>query len=396
MALNKTQHRDWQIGNTQLLTSARDRRVISYSARQTNQRNALDAAAHLQQTERSVAHHFGNRVDEIQQMTTELEHTNTMVFDETIQLEQTKDKTERCLQEKNLPHEINGQCTRWREGRVGIDMVDDEVDRELEGEDRLIIQIKIGLEKAVDDCATQLRALRASKFQLEQDLKDKRSAAEIDGSCAALENTSRAIDRYEGKAKDAPGSVVPEDWTRFSAENMDRARREVQASFALRQSVDAQICDHENQLQLQWATVDSAFNTRLAEMQDTHNQMKDSLTETESEINQQEKSLKEIEQAINDKMPPLKLTETRLYKRAARPNVELVRDKVHQALLAEAQQLDRTIEELNQDKADAESAHRALVRAENELHEDIRTKVNSINLDNQCMQRRQHYKYRLI
>ena len=131
-------------------------------------------------------------------------------------------------------------------------------------------------------------------------------------------------------------------------------------------------------------------------MQDTHNQMKDSLTETESEINQQEKSLKEIEQAINDKMPPLKLTETRLYKRAARPNVELVRDKVHQALLAEAQQLDRTIEELNQDKADAESAHRALVRAENELHEDIRTKVNSINLDNQCMQRRQHYKYRLI
>lgn len=56
--------------------------------------------SHLQQTERSVAHHFGNRVDEIQQMTTELEHTNTMVFDETIQLEQTKDKTERCLQEK--------------------------------------------------------------------------------------------------------------------------------------------------------------------------------------------------------------------------------------------------------------------------------------------------------
>lgn len=45
MALNKTQHRDWQIGNTQLLSTAKDRRVISYSARQTNQRNALDAAA---------------------------------------------------------------------------------------------------------------------------------------------------------------------------------------------------------------------------------------------------------------------------------------------------------------------------------------------------------------
>lgn len=54
------------------------------------------------------------------------------------------------------------------------------------------------------------------------------------------------------------------------------------------------------------------------------------------------------------------------------------------------------MQDLTAQLAAGTDALHALNRAVYELEEDVACKTNSLNLDNQCMQRRQQYKYRIV
>lgn len=129
----------------------------------------------------------------------------------------------------------------------------------------------------------------------------------------------------------------------------------------------------------------------------------------------------------------LKLAQTRLTTRAKRPNIELVNDPVHAALVLEVQQLQAAQQAIRKQLDAAQTARRgrcpvqlslssrghcawypffslsfslflififhflaALARAELVLKQEIDTKTNSLNLDNMAMQQRQQYKYRTV
>jgi len=396
MSLNKTSYRDWTSGNRARLSSATGSRALSSTARVTHRDDDRVTSANLQSTQRKVEHAIGSRVDEITQMVSDLEHTSAAVFTETNMLEQHKDKVEKSLQNTALPLEINRQCQQWREGRFGSDLVDDQVDRDLSAEELLLQQMQASLKKTVEDAQAQLRDLRAAKYKIDNDIKDKREAQSIDTTCRILKTSSAGIDRFLNSSKDIPAAVEPVDWFRFSSDNIATAEDEIRASQDLRMNIDDQVCDYEANLRDQWASVDGEFNNRILESTEALHRLKDSLAETQAEIDSQDRSLRDLDSTIKAKESPLMLAETRLYKRSARPNVELVRDDVHKALVEEANLIGDVVEKLRIDKSEAQEAHRSLVRGENELQEDIRTKQNSINIDNQCMQRRQHYKYRQI
>jgi hypothetical protein len=108
----------------------------------------------------------------------------------------------------------------------------------------------------------------------------------------------------------------------------------------------------------------------------------------------QEKLLQELERTFQERQLPLKLATTRLDKRSVRPNVELVHDAAHIALVNEVSEIERALEQLQQNIDGCKSSIRGLIRAKQLLEEDIAVKTNSINLDNKCMLRRQQYKYR--
>lgn len=394
MSLNKTTYRDWTEGNRTRLQSATGSRTLSGTYRSVHRKHDRSTSAELDATRRNVEHAIGSRVDEIQQMKNDLEHTAAACFSETNILEQHKDKIERSLQQTQLPLDINRQCQQWREGRFGVDLVDDDVDRALEQEHLLLVQMQAAYKKTIEDIEGQLRGLRAAKYKIDSDVKDKREAEGIDTSCRSLKTTSAGLDRYLNSSKDIPSAVDPSDWFDYSKDNIENAEREIQASKDLRQYIDQQVCDYETSLRDQWSDVDTAFNVRISESTEAQHRLKDSLAETQTEIDSQDKSIRDLNQAIKDKDAPLMLAETRLHKRSGRPNVELVRDSVHAALVDEANLISEVCEKLRLDKSQAEEAHRALLRDEQSLMKDIDTKINSINIDNQCMQRRQHYKYR--
>ena len=91
---------------------------------------------------------------------------------------------------------------------------------------------------------------------------------------------------------------------------------------------------------------------------------------------------------LRAKNKPLKLAETRLENRTTRPNVELCRDHVQYGLTDEVKQLEATKRALEEK---LKQSQHALDGLENNLHrinEDLATKINSLTLDNRCMDAR--------
>eukprot|EP00041_Stephanoeca_diplocostata_P035788 m.1274901 g.1274901 ORF g.1274901 m.1274901 type:complete len:397 (-) comp24759_c0_seq5:212-1402(-) len=394
MAFQKTLPRDWVIGNTRLLQTANGDRSQSRTARGTNVEVTRATTSDLQRTSRDVQDVLSRRIDEVNRRKQDLQHCNQELFLEISYLEEHKDKTTKALQSTELPLEISTQCQQWRDGRIGKDLVDDDVDAELAKEQQLLRSIRQALQQSVRDCEGQLRLLRAAKYKIDADIQDKETAEGIDMSCASLNTTHRDITRNNTWTPDDHEGMEPHEWDAFTLENIAQATRERESSVLLRSTIDTLLQKHADEQLTQANAVDDAFNRRIAEISSAKHAFETSLSETRTELEELGQSLAGMDRAISDNDAPLKLAETRLERRRARPNVELVRDPVHHELVAEVQQILAANEQLKGTKAAAEKAHRALVVAQNELEEDIRVKTNSLNIDNQCMRRRQHYKYR--
>jgi len=94
-----------------------------------------------------------------------------------------------------------------------------------------------------------------------------------------------------------------------------------------------------------------------------------------------EETIERLQRAIADKENPMKLVQTRLEGRAARPNVELCRDGVQYRLVEEVTIIGQSVDKLRQSLADAEEAVKALRRQQLEIEEDLAVKANTLYID---------------
>ena len=150
--------------------------------------------------------------------------------------------------------------------------------------------------------------------------------------------------------------MLPEAWHRFTSSNIAHAVAEQQRATALREAVDVLLVDSAAQLQAQGSAVDAAFNARLGQYTDALNHGKSELAkvwacllttaahtrQTQAAIAAQEALVRGLEDTLAARQLPLMLASTRLEKRSARPNIELVRDSVHSTLLGEVATLQTT------------------------------------------------------
>lgn len=86
---------------------------------------------HLQRTQREVQNQLSLRIDDIRSKREEVEVELSAVFDEIGLLLQTKDQTLAALRSLDLPLELARDCSKMREDRQGVDLVDDDVDAQL-------------------------------------------------------------------------------------------------------------------------------------------------------------------------------------------------------------------------------------------------------------------------
>jgi tektin-1 len=92
-----------------------------------------------------------------------------------------------------------------RKGRLGIDLVHDDVERELLKEVETIDGVQSLLHRTMKQANEQIRLLRSSKYFLDRDNEDKAAALKIDKYCADLQVTNLNLSIHHGVASLDPG-----------------------------------------------------------------------------------------------------------------------------------------------------------------------------------------------
>jgi len=387
-------HLSWKNTNADILRSADSAQQQSQNERAQTVDLMRTHSSELQRTQREVQHKLALRIDDIELRKQDLTFAINNSEAEIAELEAYKAHVESVIKAKDSPLAVSNECLQGRKQRQGADLFHDDVDAKLETEVALLHRVQDLFRAKHAEVVEQLRLLRAALFQLREDLKDKSVSHSIDNKCVQLDSTGNVgLFRETVRATTTGKAAQPAEWDQFTDTNITRSVAEVKKSVALRLQLDAHLKDTADDLLCASNKVEDAFNARLAEYNDARNAAMQKLAKTQQEIAVQDRNIAELRDAIASRDGPLRLATTRLEKRQQRPNIELVRDPAQHALVSEVGALDLSVDQLQTKLADAEETLRALLRAENALHDDVAINTNSINIDNACMLSRQKLKY---
>ncbi|XP_039363230.1 tektin-1 isoform X3 [Mauremys reevesii] len=333
---------EWHIANKTQYASAESQRSRSERLVAESQRLVDEIEKTTQKTQSDVNKKIEQRLDEIKFWKQELDDKLEQIVNETEVLLTFKTRLEKALESCKEPLFIAQECLLNRQRRVGIDLVHDEVERELIKEVEVLQGVMALLERT-------------------------------------LEQTNEQI-----------SSVSPEDWVDFSNVNIEKADKQRNNSLALRALIDRILSQTASDMRKQCETVNIAFKNRVKETKDAKNKLEIHLAKVMDEITSQEKNIASLKKAIIDKEGPAKVAHTRLETRTHRPNVELCRDMVQYRLISEVQEITTNIQRLKDTLAQAEVELKGLSRRQLSLEEEIQVKENTLYIDEVlCMQMRE-------
>ncbi|NXV08197.1 TEKT1 protein, partial [Cettia cetti] len=342
-----------------------------------------------QKTQSDVNKKLEQRREEIKFWKQELDNKLEQIVHETEILLTFKKRLERALEGCKEPLVIAQKCLLYRQRRVGIDLVHDEVEQELVKEAEILQGIIALLGRTLEQTNEQIRQNRSAKYNLEMDLKDKFTALTIDDYCASLTNDTPHIIYADNAMKLEGNFVSPEDWIDFSNINVEKADKQQNNSLALKALIDGILSQTANDMRKQCEMVNTAFRNRVREVKDAKHKLETLLAVVMDEVAAQEKNIAALKKAIADKEGPVKVAQTRLEARNHRPNVELCYDTVHSSLMSEVQEIAKNIQ--RQDAlAQAQTELKALNHRQLSLEEEIKVKENTLYIDEVlCMQMRE-------
>ncbi|XP_009672204.2 tektin-3 isoform X1 [Struthio camelus] len=377
---------DWYRSNLSNYKESETSRHSAERLRVDTSRMIQDKDQQTRKTQAESTKNLGERVNDIEFWKSELRHELDEMIGETNALTDMKRRLERALEETEGPLQVAQECLLHREKRMGIDLVHDDVEKQLLTEVDVIRSCQERMQRYLDKAIAQLASSRAAQHELEKDLADKQAAHRIDDKCHHLRNTSDGISYYRGVERVDATISVPESWAKFTDDNVLRSQSERAASSKLRGDIENLLVLTANEMWNQFNRVNVAFTNRIAETADAKNKIQTHLAKTLQEIFQTEMSIEAIQKAIRDKGPPLKVAHTRLDERTWRPNVELCRDSAQIRLVNEVHEIDDTIQSLQQRLRDAEDTLQMLVHTKSTLEHDLAIKANSLFIDQEkCM-----------
>nr|CAD7602091.1 unnamed protein product [Timema genevievae] len=211
------------------------------------------------------------------------------------------------------------------EGRIGIDMCHDDVEKELVKEVQTIEGAQSLLMRALEQTKEQTRLLRSTKYFLDRDHQNKGTALEIDRQCEALQETSLNLSMYHGNAPLNPGNVTNDEWNEFCRKNIDRAAKEINNARPLRAYINTLLKQVIDDLWRQYHITNDAFKLRIEDTRRAKDKLESEHYETVHKVNEMMRNITKLEKAIAEKEGFMSLAHTRLGNRAHRPEMELCR-----------------------------------------------------------------------
>ncbi|XP_028332537.1 tektin-3 [Gouania willdenowi] len=337
-------------------------------------------------TQENTSKNIGERLNDIVFWKSELNHEIDNIVTETAALTEVKKRLERALAETEGPLQVSQECLYHREKRMSIDLVHDNVEKNLIKEVEVIKSCQEKMRRHLDQAIAQLAANRAAKHELDRDMSDKLTAQRIDDRCHHLRNTSDGIGYYRGIDRLDPAHSVPDSWSKFTDDNILHSQSQRAASHRLRDEIEILLSTTSNDMWNQFNSVNIEFTNRVSETADAKNSLQTHLAKTLQEIFQTEMLIESLKKALRDKECPLKVAQTRLEERTRRPHIELCRDNPHHKLVSEVREIEDTIHKLQQRLMEAEQTLQSLVKTKVTLEYDLSVKANSLFLDQEkCM-----------
>ncbi|XP_005054391.1 PREDICTED: tektin-4 [Ficedula albicollis] len=350
------------------------------------------AAASAQRAQEYSKSTLGQRLGDIHFWRMELQKEIMELDAETNLLAAQKLRLERALDATEVPYAVVIDNLECRERRQPPDLVIDEVERQLLQEADLLRDIRDLLKRTIIQATTQIRSNRIQKENCELDWSDKVETYHIDDKCISYCPDSTNIQSHPSSLKFEENASTPKSWAEFSHDNICRAEQEKLASVQLRSLINNIIHDASEDLRMQRAAANEAFDSHCRQLDEAKLRLEQHLEQILKDIGEEEANIVNLKKAIRDKEAFLKVAQTRLYDRSFRPNVELCRDEPQFRLVSEVEQLTVFLEALKRKLMESEQNLKNLEETRMKLEKEIAVKANSIFIDRQkCMSNRVRY-----
>ncbi|XP_061848233.1 tektin-5 [Colius striatus] len=382
---------DWHQANMVQLKGSEASRCSAGRLNTDSRRMMQDKDQLTYQMQEDSRRDLGERICDIDFWRSELTYELECLLKEIHDLETAKKRLECAADEMQGPLKITLECLYEREKREEIDLVHDDVEKNLIKEADAFKDCQEILKRTAERISQQLDTNRCVQHALEKDLSDKNSSHFIDDKCFNLRNTSDNISFYHGVEKADGMASVPATWAKFSEDNIRCSQKARASSVRLRQDAEAVLEGTSESVWNHFVHTNLAFSNRIAEVAEVKNKLQVQMAKILQEIFQTEDTIMLLERSIKAKEYPLKVAQTRLERRTKRPNIELCHDAPHYQLVTEVCNLDHTLQSLKQRLREAHDTLQTLSLDKSKLEHQISVKTNSFFIDKKCMDMRKFF-----
>ncbi|NWI27541.1 TEKT5 protein, partial [Sula dactylatra] len=258
--------RDWHHANMVQLKGSEASRHCAGRLNADSMRLMQEKDQLTYQMQQDSRKNLGERISNIDFWRSELIYELECLLKETQALETAKKRLERAADEMQGPLKIALECLYHREKRKGIDLVHDDVEKNLMKEADVFKDCQEILTKLAQKISQQLGINRDAQHALEKDLSDKNSAYFIDEKCFNLRNTSDSISFYHGMEK-ADGTQRIKESSEFNTKGSSLCCTSLQARGSGCKIRAPQTPSLER------PDTNLAFNNRIAEVANAKNKL---------------------------------------------------------------------------------------------------------------------------
>ncbi|KAM6155921.1 tektin-5 [Rhynchocyon petersi] len=384
--------RNWDQSNQLQLRGAEAARLWAEQLTGDSLRLMQDKDQLTRQMQEGTCRNLAQRLSDIGFWKSELGYELERLLTENNSLLSIKRRLECAAESVNCPLQVALECLYHREKRIGIDLVHDNIEKNLIREMDLLKCCQEQMRKLAQRIDVQMCDNRDAQHVLERDLEDKSTAQCIDEKCFNLTCTSDCISFFHGMEKVDDTISVPKTWAKFSNDNINHSQIMRANSIRLREEAEHLLETLSDQMWKQFTNTNLAFNARISEVMDVKNKLQTQLAKTLQEISQAENTIMLLERSIMAKECPLKLAQTRLECRSRRPNVELCRDSPQFKIMNEVCAIDDTMQTLKLRLRETQDTLQLLMMTKSRLEHQLAIKVNTLCIDKErCMAMRKTF-----
>ncbi|XP_035715747.1 tektin-1 isoform X1 [Folsomia candida] len=279
--------------------------------------------------------------------------------------------------------QTNDEILKLRDCRIGVDLVNDEPQKQILQEMKMVEGIQSVLKRNMEVCTEQLRLIRKCAVVLGRQLRDKDTAIDVDRIAYNFDEHRASVQRQCEKLciDDVSGNVTEQDWIDATEKSKLDAEKAVNASIQFRTTIDSilrQICED---LRREICLTNFTFERRLREVIQAKERMEFQHSAITVKVREIEGTICKLSKAFEERQSAVALAETRACIRGQRPNMEKIRDPLQRRLYLAIEDENEQMTRINRKIMEANVTIRNLQRNQLDLEEMINIKLKTIAID---------------